>query len=164
MLSCGEPASSLHSHTVPPVQWSTCLLPAMRDPGSIPKGLLIWNRDSPVSIVLLHWWPLRDWSLWSRLRWASSWTATRLLSWQCDNPTWSHTAFLSRFHAGCQSSLQLHNRHSWLLGEPCGEPAISHTAFTHSSTGPVVHPLASHHEGPRFNPQGCTCVKPGFSC
>jgi hypothetical protein len=28
------------------------------------------------------------------------------------------------------------------------------TAFLHSSTGPVVHPFASRHEGPGFNPQG----------
>jgi hypothetical protein len=32
--------------------------------------------------------------------------------------------------------------------------ACNLTAFTHSSTGPVVHPFASHHEGHRFNPQG----------
>jgi hypothetical protein len=28
----------------------------------------------------------------------------------------------------------------------------------------MVHPFASRHEGPGFNPQGGTCVKPGFSC
>jgi hypothetical protein len=28
------------------------------------------------------------------------------------------------------------------------------TALIHSSTGPVVHLFASHHEGPGFNPQG----------
>jgi hypothetical protein len=28
----------------------------------------------------------------------------------------------------------------------------------------VVHPFASHHEVPRFNPQWGTYVKPGFSC
>jgi hypothetical protein len=50
---CGEPAISLHSYTVPLVQWSTRLLPVMRDPGSIPKGVLMWNRDSPVSVVWL---------------------------------------------------------------------------------------------------------------
>ncbi len=31
-------------------------------------------------------------------------------------------------------------------------------AFIHISTGPVVHPFASHHEGPGFNPRG------GYSC
>jgi hypothetical protein len=38
--------------------------------------------------------------------------------------------------------------------------ACNLTAFTHSSTGPVVHPFASRREGPRFNPQGGTYVKP----
>jgi hypothetical protein len=42
--------------------------------------------------------------------------------------------------------------------------ACNLTAFTHSSTGKVVHPFASHHEGPKFNPQGGTYVKLGFSC
>jgi hypothetical protein len=37
------------------------------------------------------------------------------------------------------------------------------TTFTYSSTGPVVRPFASHCEGPGFNPQGGTYVKPGFS-
>jgi hypothetical protein len=41
--------------------------------------------------------------------------------------------------------------------------ACNLTAFTHSSTGPVAHPSASPHEGPGFNPQGDTYVKPGFS-
>ncbi len=42
--------------------------------------------------------------------------------------------------------------------------ACNLTAFIHSSTGLVVHPFASRHEGTRFNPQGGTYVKPGFSC
>ncbi len=40
----------------------TCLLPATRVTGSNPLGGLMWNRDSPVSIVSLHWWPWRNWS------------------------------------------------------------------------------------------------------
>jgi hypothetical protein len=108
LIVCGEPAISLHSYTVPLAQWSTRLLPIIRDPGSIPRGVLMWNRDSPVSVVLLHWWPWSDWSLWPRLRRASSWTVTRPSCWQCDNPTWSHTAFLSRFHARCRFYLRLH--------------------------------------------------------
>ncbi len=35
---CGEPAISLHSHHVSLVQWTTCLLPVTRDPGSNPQG------------------------------------------------------------------------------------------------------------------------------
>ncbi len=42
--------------------------------------------------------------------------------------------------------------------------ACNLTAFIHSSTGPVVHPFASLHKGPRFNPQEGTYVKPGFFC
>ncbi len=51
-----------------------------------------------------------------RLRRASSWTITRPPCWQCDNPTWSHTAFLLRFHARCRSPCRLHNQRSRLLG------------------------------------------------
>jgi hypothetical protein len=50
----GSPVESLHSYIIPLVQWSTRLLPIMRDPGSIPRGVLMWNRDSPVSIVSLQ--------------------------------------------------------------------------------------------------------------
>ncbi len=51
---CGEPPISLDSHTVSLVQWVNPLLSVMRDPGSIPRGVLMWNRDSPVSVVSLH--------------------------------------------------------------------------------------------------------------
>ncbi len=51
---CGESAISLHSHHVSLVQWTTRLLPVMRDTGSNRRGVLMWNRDSPVSIVLLQ--------------------------------------------------------------------------------------------------------------
>ncbi len=44
------------------------------------------------------------------LRRASSWTITRPSSRQCDNPTWSHTALLSRLHARCRSPFWTHNR------------------------------------------------------
>ncbi len=37
---CGEPAISLHSHHASLVQWTTRLLPVMRDPGSNPWGIL----------------------------------------------------------------------------------------------------------------------------
>jgi hypothetical protein len=35
--------------------------PGFKSPGG---GVLMWNQDSPVSVVSLHWWPWRDWSLW----------------------------------------------------------------------------------------------------
>jgi hypothetical protein len=76
-----------------------------------------------------------------RLRRASSWTVTRPLCQQCENPTWSHTAFLAGFHARWRSSFQLHNRHSQLLGG--GGPVESlqshciHTMYHWSSGLPV---------------------------
>ncbi len=57
---------SLQSHMILTMShWSsglTCLLPATRVTGSNPLGGPMWNRDSPVSVVSLHWWPWRDWS------------------------------------------------------------------------------------------------------
>ncbi len=51
---CGEPAISLHSHHVSMVQWTTCLLPVTRDPGSNLQGGTYVKPDSPVSVVSLH--------------------------------------------------------------------------------------------------------------
>jgi hypothetical protein len=59
-IYCGEPAISHDFHHVSLVQWTTCLLPTTRDTGSNPLGELMWNRDSPVSVVSLHWWLQRD--------------------------------------------------------------------------------------------------------
>ncbi len=118
------------------VQWSTHLLTVMRDPNSIPRGIFMWNRDSSVSVVSLHWWPRCDRSLWPCLRGASSRTVTRLSCWQCDSPTWSLTALLSRFHARGR----LHNRHIRLLGGSPVESLQSHCIHTqfHWSNGPPV--------------------------
>ncbi len=60
--------------------------------------------------------------------------------------TWSHTAFLSQFHARCRSSFLFHSDMGGALWRACNL-----TAFIHSSTGPVVHLFASRHEGPGFN-------------
>jgi hypothetical protein len=85
----------------------------------------MWNQDSPVSVVSLHWVPRRDWSLWPRLRRASSRTITRPSWRQCENPTWSHTALLSQFMlaAGPPFSFTANIVGCW--GEPWGEPVIS---------------------------------------
>ncbi len=104
----------------------------------------MWNRDSLVSIVSLHWWPRHDWSsLQPHLRRASSQTVTRPSCWQCDNPTWSPTAFLSWFHAHCRSPFRLHNWRSWLLGRSPVESLQSDLILTvsHWSSGlPVCFP------------------------
>ncbi len=124
---CGEPALSLHSHHVSLVQWTNPLLPVTRDLGSKPLRGLMWNRDSPVSVVSLHWWPWCDRSsLQPRLRRASSQTVTRPSCQQCDNPTWSHTAFQSPVSRSLQVLLPASQpTESAAGGEPCGEPAIS---------------------------------------
>ncbi len=103
-------------------------------------GELMWNRDSPVSVVSLHWWPRCDRLLWPCLRRASSRTVTRPSCQQCDNPTWSHTALLSRLHAHCRSSFRLHNRQSRLLRGSPVESLQSHCIHTqiHGSSGPPV--------------------------
>jgi hypothetical protein len=70
-------------------------------------------------------------------------TITRPSHWLCDNPTWSHTAFLSRFHARCRSPFRLHNRRSWLLGGSLVESLQSHYILTMShwsSEQPVCFP------------------------
>ncbi len=153
--SCGKPAISLLSHHVSLVQWTTCLLPTTRDPGSNPRRVLMWNRDSPVSIVSLHWWPRHDWSSLPRLRRDSSQTVTRPSCRHCYNPTWSHTAFLSWFHTRCRFPFRLHNRRSRLLG---GGGALwracNLTFFSPCLTGPVDYLFASRHKRPRFKSQG----------
>ncbi len=106
----------------------------------IPWGVIMWNRDSPVSFVSLHWWPRRDWSLWPSLRQASFQTVTKPLCRHCDNPTWSHTAFLSRFHARCRSPFRFHYQRSRLLG---GSPVESLQSYfirtmSHWSSGLLV--------------------------
>ncbi len=106
----------------------------------------MWNRDSPVSVVSLHWWHRRDWSfLWPSLRGASSPTITRPSYRQCDNPTWSHTSLLSRFNASCRSPFWLHN---WRVG--CWGGALwrasNLTLFSPCLTGAVDYPFASHHK------------------
>jgi hypothetical protein len=147
--------------------WSSGLCVCFPSQGTqvqIPWGVLMWNRDSPVSVVSLHWWPRHDWSsLWPRLRRASSRTVTRPSCQQCDNPTWSHTAFLSRFHARCRSPFLLHNRRSRLLGEPCGDAAISLHSYNVSQVQWTTSLLPVTSD-PGSNPLGVTYVKPGFSC
>ncbi len=153
----GEPAISLHSYTVPLVQWSTRLLPVMRDPGSIPRGVLMWNLDSPVSVVSLHSWP------WCDDRYGLVWGGL------CPEPS-----------LGCRANnviilldlTQLFYPGFTLAEDPpsgfttdivgCRGGALwracNLTAFTHSSTLPEGHLFGSRHVGSGFNPQGGTYV------
>jgi hypothetical protein len=147
--------------------WSNGLpvcFPSQGTQVQIRRGVLMWHRDSPVSVVSLHWWPWRDWSsLWPHLRRALSRTVTRPLCRQCDNPTWSHTAFLSWFHTCCRSPFWLHNR-----GVSCWGGAVCRacnlSSFSPCLTDPVDYLFASCHKGPRFKSPGGTYVSLGFSC
>ncbi len=130
---CGESAISLHSYTVPLVRWSTCLLPIMKDPGSIPSGVLMWNRDSPVSIVSLHWWPRRDWSLWPCLCGLRQPSLGR----RADNviiPLDLTQLLCPSFMLAAGSPFGFTTDIVGCWGEHCGEPAIS----PHSYTVPIV--------------------------
>jgi hypothetical protein len=135
--------------------WKDDAVESLQSHSSIPRGVLMWNMDSPVSVVSLHWWPRCDWSLWPRLRRASS-----------DNviiPLDLTQLFCPGFSlaAGPPSGFTTDIVGCWggALWRACNL-----TPFIHSSTVPVVHPFASRHEGPEFNPQGGSYVKPGFSC
>ncbi len=55
-----------HSHHVSLAQWTSRLLTVTRELGSNPKGVLMWNGVSPVSVVSLHWWPRCDSDHWLR--------------------------------------------------------------------------------------------------
>jgi hypothetical protein len=129
----------------------------------IPWVVLMWNRDSPVSIVSLIWWPWRDWSLWPRQRRASSWTVTGPSCQRCDNPTWSHTAFLSQvtLAASFPSGFTTEGVGCWGVAL-CR--ACNLTSFSPCLTGPVEYLFASCHKGPGFKSPRGTYVKWGFSC
>jgi hypothetical protein len=150
---------SLQSHFILTMShWSSGLPVCFLSPGTrvqISWAVLMWNRDTTVSIVSLLWWPWRDWSLWPCLR-ALSRTVTRPSCQQCDAPTWSHTAFLS--HARCRSPFRLHNRRSRLLGGGALWRACNLTSFSPCLTAPVDYPFAFPHKGPGFkSPGGYLC-------
>jgi hypothetical protein len=92
-----------------------------------------------------------------RLSRTSSRTVTRPSCRQCDNPTWSHTAFLSWFHAHCRSPFRLHNQRSRLRGGALWR-ACNLTSFSLCLTDPVDYPLAYRQKGSRFkSPGGYLC-------
>ncbi len=126
-------------------------------------GILLLALSRYISIVSLHWWPRRDWSLWPRLRRALSQSVTRPSCWQCEIPLDLTQLFCPGFMltAGLPSGFTSDIVGCW-AGALCG--ACNLTAFIPCLTGPVDYPFASRHEGPEFNLQGGAYVKPGFSC
>jgi hypothetical protein len=120
----------------------------------MPRGVLMWNRDSPVSVVSLHWWPRHDWSLWPCLRRASSLgpradiVIIPLDLTQLSCPGFKLAAVrpsgFTTDGVGCWGGALWRACHlTWFL--PC-------------LTGPVDYPLASRHKGPGFkSPGGYLC-------
>ncbi len=117
------------SHHLSLVQWTTCLFPVVRDPGSIPRGVLC---ETGILLLALSCY-IGDPDVidhcglvWGRLRPEPS------LGCRGDSFTTDIV--------GC-----------W--GEALWR-ACYLTAFTLCLTGPVDYPFASRHEGPRFSPHG----------
>ncbi len=112
----------------------------------LPQGTQIqipWGDLCETGILLLALSHYIGDPVWPCLRRVSFRTITRPSCQQCDNPTWSHTAFLFRFHACCRSPFRLHNRQSRLLGGSPVENLQSHYILTmsHWSSGlPICFP------------------------
>ncbi len=129
---------SLQSHMILTMShWSsglTCLLPVTRVTGSNPLGGLMWNRDSLLLALSRY---IGDPHMIDHQQGFTPPTVTRPSCRQFDSPTWSHTAFLSRFHDCYKSPFRLHNRPSRLLGGSPVESLQSHMILTmsHWSSG-----------------------------
>ncbi len=125
----------------------------------------IYN-DSPVSNVLLHWWPRRD-SNWlchpSSVGASLGFTPTM---WTADLITW-----LPRFHSTPCRSSSSSSQYSYRL-EPrsnCWVGALwisGNFTSPHILTGPVGQPFASHLGGQRCASRECTHTYNGtrFAC
>jgi hypothetical protein len=152
---CVEPAISLHSHHVSLVQWTTRLLPVMRDPGSNPQGgtyvkpeylLLALSRyiSDPDVIRSLASSPLR---CFTRLQDDLIDLITQLFCPGFTLATGSPSSFTTD-GVGC-----------W--GEPCEEPAISLHSH-HVSLVQWTTRLLPVMRDPGSNPQGGTYIKSGY--
>ncbi len=118
----------------------------------IPRGLLMWNRDSPVSVVLLHWCPHCD-PITGFV--AIQWVLHKASCLQCVSQR------LRRPSVGASHSLKglfpASQRRSRLLGGALWR-ACNVTSFTPCLTGPVDYPFAYCHKGPGFkSPGGYLC-------
>ncbi len=159
---------SLQSHFILTMSdWSSGLPVCFLSQGTrvqITWGVLMWNRDSPVSVVSLHWWPGRDWlflwPVWGGLRSEPS------LGPRADNviiqldlshllcpgftlaagpPSGFRTDGVAAGGGALwRPAISLHSHHVWLVQWTTRLP-------------PVTRDLGS-------NPQGGTYVKLGFSC
>ncbi len=146
---CAEPAISHDSHHVSLVQWTNQF--ASRHKGhrfKSPGGVLMWNRDSPVSVVSRHWWPQRDWSSPGLRPQLSLGPSADNVTVPLDLTQLSCPGFT--LAAGLPSGF---TTTSAAGGEPCGEPAISHDSH-HVSLVQWTNLFASRRKGHRFKSPG----------
>jgi hypothetical protein len=114
----------------------------------IPWGVLKWNWDSPVSVVPLHWWPRRNWSLWPRPEPSLGPCADNVII-PLDLTQLSCPGFT--LAAGLPSGFTTDGVGCW--GGALWRACIL-TPFSPCLTGPVDYPFASHHKGPGFKSLG----------
>jgi hypothetical protein len=130
--------------------WSSGLpvcFPSQGTQVQIPRGVLLWDRDSFVSIVSLHWWPRRDWSCGPRPELSLGPRADNVII-----PLDPTQLFCPSFTLAAGPPSGFTSDESAAGGEPLVEPAIS--LLTHHTTGPVDYLFASRHKGPRFKSPG----------
>ncbi len=162
-LFCGEPAISLNSYHVSLVQWTTCLLPVTRDPGSNPLGCTC--ETGILLLALSRYIGDHDMIDHCGLVWGGP-RPKPSLGPRADNVI--IPLDLAQFNcpgftlaAGLSSGFTTDGVGCW--GEPCGEPAISLHAHHVSLVQWTTHLLPVKRE-PGSNPLGGIYVKPGFSC
>ncbi len=148
-----QPAISLHSHHVSLVQWTTHLLPVMRDLGSKPLGGLMLTGILLLALSryigdpnVIRSLPLLPFS--------------RCLTGLCANNVKSRLDLTQLF---CPSFTLTAGPASDFTTDRvgCREGALwracNLTTFTPCLTGPVDYPFASRHEGPGFKLGGNLC-------
>ncbi len=140
-------------HTVSLVLWVNPLLPVIRDPGLIPRGVLMWNRNSPILLSCYIGDP--DVIDHCGLVWGGL-CPEQAPGRHADNviiPLDLTQLFCPSFTlaAGPPSDITTDIVGCWggALWKACNL-----TAFIDSLTGPVGQPFASCNDGPGFNPQG----------
>ncbi len=146
---------SLQSHHVSLVQWTNLF--ASRHKGNRLKSPGGYLCGSGILLLALSRY-IGDPNVIDHQQGFAPPTVTRPSCRQCDSPTSSHTAFLSRFPgfaAGLPSSFT--TTESAAGGEPCVEPAISQDSH-HVSLVQWTNLFASRHKGHRFkSPGGYLC-------
>jgi hypothetical protein len=142
--------------------WSSGLpvcFPSQGTQVQIPRGVLMWSQDSPVSVVSLHWWPRRDWSYFCGLVWSGLRPEPSLgpragnVIIPLDLTQLSCPGFT--LAAGIPSGFTTDGVGCWggALWRACNL-----TSFSPCLTGPVDYLFASRHKGHRFkSPGGYLC-------